>query len=353
MAKAVAVRRIAAATAFGGGGLGLLGGSVYGLLKTEAVVARRRIGDTLGMPLDADGLYGAGLRGTPIRLAVLGDSAAAGYGATVPQDTFGAFLATGLSTLSGRPVVLRCVAAVGAKSSDLAGQVGPALQINPDVCIVIVGANDVTHAVWPPRAVRALRDTLEGLRRPVPGLLRATAPEVVVGTVPDLGTVLPIPTPLRQVARRWSRRLAAAQTVVAVESGAHSVSLGTILGPEFAARPADMFGPDRYHPSPRGYRDCATVMLPTVAAALGVLPDDTAEHEGYRGEGVFTLPRAASAAAESTGTEVTGADVRGSDRGPLGRWASLRHRRRHPIPPPDAGQVRPGAGPEPQPVELP
>ena len=84
---------------------------------------------------------------------------------------------------------------------------------------------------------------------------------VVVGTCPDLGTVKPIAPPLKQVARSWSRRLAAAQTIAVVEAGGRSVSLGSILGPEFAAAPALLFGPDQFHPSADGYHQLASVLF--------------------------------------------------------------------------------------------
>ena len=67
--------------------------------------------------------------------------------------------------------------------------------------------------------------------------LRAAGAQVVVGTCPDLGTVQPIRPPLRWLARRWSRQLAAAQTVAVVEEGAWTVSLADLLGPRFAAEP--------------------------------------------------------------------------------------------------------------------
>ena len=45
MSKASAARRLATAAAYGGGGLGLVGGSLYGLLNLEAKIARMRIGN--------------------------------------------------------------------------------------------------------------------------------------------------------------------------------------------------------------------------------------------------------------------------------------------------------------------
>jgi len=331
--RAHAARKLATAAAFGGGGLGLIGGSLWGLLKVEAKLARLKIGKATTAPPDPSGLYGGQLPGTPIRLAVLGDSGAAGYGAELPAETFGAFLATGLSDLAGRPVYLRSVAVVGAKTADLEKQIPRALAALPDVCAIIIGTNDVTHGVRPSQSVRTLREAVASLR--------STGTKVIVGTCPDLGTLRPVAPPLRQVARLWSRRLAAAQTIAVVESDGSSVSLGSILGPEFDAAPSDLFGPDRFHPSPAGYRACAGAMLPTVAAAVGVGVDDT---EPLRGEGVYTLSTAAVEAAEHTGTEVARAPARGG-RATKARGVLLRRRRRHTIP--DVGEVdaSPGADP--------
>ena len=122
-----------------------------------------------------------------------------------------------------------------------------------------------------------------------------------MGTCPDLGTVEPVPQPLRWIARRWSRQLAAAQTIVVVEAGGRTVSLGDILGPEFAASPKEMFGPDRFHPSAAGYASAAAALLPSVCAALDVWFGGRAEQapDLGRGEGVPPIALAAVEAADA------------------------------------------------------
>jgi hypothetical protein len=152
----------------------------------------------------------------------------------------------------------------------------------------------------------------------------------VVGTCPDLGTIRPIPPPLKQVAREWSRRLAAAQTITVVENGGRSVSLGDILGPEFDAAPAVLFGPDQFHPSADGYKQLASVLVPSCLAALDLLPEDEATPEPLRREGILPVAAAAVRAARTPGTEVDGTEVGGNQRGLRGRWVELRHRRRRP-----------------------
>ena len=315
------------AAALGGGGLGVLGGALYGLMKLQVALARKVIGAATMAPPSADGIYGAELPGTPLRLLVLGDSAAAGYGLDSALDTPPALLASGLSHIAGRPVLVRSTAKVGARSSDLSRQLDAGLEHRPDVAVVVVGANDVTHTVLPSESILQLQ---AAVRR-----LRECDVAFVVGTCPDLGTVQPVAQPLRLLARLWSRRLAAAQTIVAVEAGGRSVSLGALLGPSFSLAPTELFGPDRFHPSEAGYASLAAALLPTVAAAVGVWDDDdgeVAEWEPERGSSLLPVSFAAARAVIEDGTEVAATDVAGRDRGGPGRWALLRHRSQPPLP---------------------
>jgi lysophospholipase L1-like esterase len=315
---------MAAAAAYGGGGLGLLGGSLYGLLRAQASLARRTIGPRQPDPPDSSGEYGPGLSGTPIRLALLGDSAACGYGMDDSDQTPGALLAAGLAQQAERPVRVAVHAAVGAESKHLDAQIDRALELGPEVAVIVIGTNDVTHAAWPSESVRLLE---AAVRR-----LRDHDCEVIVGTCPDLGTVRPIGPPLRQVARVLSRRLAAGQTIAVVEAGGRSVSLGALLGPEFDKEPGHYFGPDQFHPSAAGYESVVAALLPSVAAAIGLAPDSEEEPETFRGEGVLPVAYAAAEAAGSAGTEVSGTEVGGRERGARGRWVALRHRRRRALP---------------------
>ena len=269
MGKAGAARKLASAAAYGGGGLSALGAGLYGVLRAEAQLARRTIGDARdARPPDATGWYGRGRPGPAIKIVLLGDSSAAGYGVDRVEETPGALLASGVAERADRRVYLRAFARVGARSSDLDGQVDQALPIEPDVAVILIGVNDVTHRVRPAASVGALA---EAVRR-----LKDADVAVLVGTCPDLGTVKPIPPPLKQVARTWSRRVAAAQTIAVLEGGGRTVSLGSVLGPEFAAAPALLFGPDQFHPSAAGYRSLAAVLVPSMLAALGLIPEDEA-----------------------------------------------------------------------------
>jgi lysophospholipase L1-like esterase len=291
MSRASRARAIAAAAAVGGAGLVGVGGAVYGLLLGQTRLARRRIGEPTEAPLDADGRYGTTTGAQPsVSLVVLGDSGAAGFGVKQPDQTTGAAAASGLARALERPVELSSLAAVGAQSGNLQGQIDRIEEPWPDLALIIVGANDVTHRVPPGRSVALLTAAIARLHE--------HGVSVVVGTCPDLGTVRPIPHPLRWVARRWSRSLAAAQMVAAVQAGARAVALADLLGPEFDAHPDTMFGPDRFHPSVEGYRALAEALVPSLADAFTGAPAPDASTTS------LDLAEAAAEAVEVAGAEV-------------------------------------------------
>jgi lysophospholipase L1-like esterase len=308
-------RKIAAAAALGGGGLTALGATAYGLLLAEGVLARKSIGTPHGLEgPPSDGDYGD-YPGEPLKLAMLGDSLSLGLGMTDPGKTPGVLLACGLAAVAERPVRLRVVGKSGTPSAELAEQVDEALLLGPDIAVIFVGANDVITQTSPATAVRHLT---KAVRR-----LREAGAEVVVGTCPDLGTVRPIAQPLRWVARRWSRQIAAAQTVGVVDAGGRTVAFADLLGEEFHTNPGEMFGPDRFHPSDRGYAQAAYAVLPSVCAALGLWP----EPRPAWGEGLQPIYLAAATAAEEPGTEVSATRVDGRASGTHGKWVNLFRRR--------------------------
>ena len=262
MSLARRASRIAATAAVGGAAVG---GGGLGMLWAQTLLARHRVGEPRTTPFPVNGTYGSG-SGPALRMAVMGDSGAAGLGADDPQDTVAVKVARGVAYAAGRPVELVNVAVVGAQTADLDGQseaVATALGgEHADLVLIMIGANDVTHRVRPATSVRQLGEVVTVF---VDG---GTA--VVVGCCPDLGTIVPVPNPLRTIGRRMSRTLAAAQALVTTQAGGHAVELGSLIGPEFAARPGEYFSEDRFHPSSVGYSRCAEELLPAALAALSM-----------------------------------------------------------------------------------
>jgi len=303
-------------------GIAVVGGAGFAVLVAEARFAYATINAVdLIPPPDPTGMYGTdGPRADepPLTVALLGDSSAAGYGLVEAPETPGALLGQGVADWSGRRVHLRDLAVVGAVSSDLDIQVERALAYQPDVAVILVGANDVTHLVRPSVSSGHLVRAVERLRE--------SGVAVLVGTVPDLGSIKPILPPLRHLARAWSRRIAAEQTIRSVRAGARTVSLADILGPEFRANRDFLFGPDKFHPSAAGYAALAEVLLPSALAALGLLGDEQAELATYRGQHALPVAAAALRAVNVPGTEL---DPVNKPRGRLGRiWVRVAKRPR-------------------------
>lgn len=313
MIRAAHAKRIAMAAAYGGGGAVGAGAAAFGVAYAQGRHARNQIGIRRKPAPYVDGLYGARRAGTSARFVMLGDSLAAGLGAGAPRNTPAAMLAQGISNVLDRPVRLMNAATVGARSADLGMQVERALHLRPHIAVIIIGGNDVTHVGRPQAAVGHLEDAVR--------TLRAAGAEVVVGTCPDVGSVKPIPQPLRWVARRLSRQLAAAQMIVCVRAGAHAVSLADELGEEFDADP-DLFDEDRFHPGPEGYERVTQVLFPAVLAAL----DSQRPGDETSGE-IMDLSQAAVDAAAEGGTHLSA-----QGRGPRGPWALIRKVRRRPVP---------------------
>lgn len=291
-------------------------GGIFHLLSSQAKSARRVVEEHTPKegPSAGDGRYGDSA-GQPIRFVLLGDSSAVGLGVDSTSETPGILISTALSDLAQRPVEFTLWAWIGAESCDLVAQVDLALEESPDLAIIMIGANDVTTRTRPSVSVRYLSDAVTRLR--------AADCQVVVATCPDLGTIRPVRQPLRSIARRWSRQLAALQTVGVVTAGGRTVSLGAILGPAFASNPG-MFSADEFHPSAQGYAAAAAVIFPTAAAALGLRSERGDRDRTFGHQRVTSVEQAAVRAVERAGTEVSQAAGRADS---ASGWARLRRRR--------------------------
>jgi lysophospholipase L1-like esterase len=242
----------------------LIAGTVGGaaLLATQAVLARNRRYAQPDMRLALRSSIGAA-GAPPLRLVLLGDSAALGVGVDRVADTVGGQLAELLADgPTGRRVELSSVGVSGSRATDLATQVARALLGDrPDVAVILVGANDATALRRPSESAAYLG---AAVRR-----LRETGTEVVVGSCPDLGAVRAVAPPLRQALGWLGRRMARAQARAVRDAGGTVVDLGSETGPVFRAD-AGTLCHDGYHPSADGYRVWAHALLPAVESAATI-----------------------------------------------------------------------------------
>jgi lysophospholipase L1-like esterase len=193
----------------------------------------------------------------PLTFVVLGDSIGYGTGAGRPADALGPRLTAALAA-EGIAADLSVVAVPGAVSRDLAPQVRRAVALEPDLALVVIGANDLARFVPPAQAAADLGAAVSALR--------GAGAEVVVVPAPDLALVPWIPAAYRSLVTAACTQLQTRQGEAVRRAGGVVAALGTDLDAAFAADPA-LFARDRFHPSSAGYGRIAAALAPTVLAA--------------------------------------------------------------------------------------
>lgn len=199
--------------------------------------------------------------GKPFELLGLGDSGMAGVGVTQPADALPAQIAQRVAASTGRPVHVVSHAQRGARTHDvLTKQLAPNLG-TPDVVILLVGTNDVTH-LTPARQLAD--DTAYLLDR----LHRLGAP-VVMSSLPEFGAMRAVPAVLRAVLRFRAVAVRRIHVRAALDAGrgVHLVDVRELVGREFLTN-ADLMSPDRFHPSEAGHARIADVLAPAVLDAI-------------------------------------------------------------------------------------
>lgn len=186
----------------------------------------------------------------------LGDSTAAGVGAADADEAVPRRVARAL----GRPVDLTVSAVSGDTVGDvLNGQIGGLADLEPDIVLVSVGANDVTHLT----ARASFRDSYRDLLAAVPD----DALVVVLG-VPDMGAPPRLLQPLRAVAGHRGRTLGRVAKATAREAGAVYVDIAGETGATMRSDTGRYFAEDHYHPSGDGYALWADAVLERLVPAL-------------------------------------------------------------------------------------
>ena len=198
--------------------------------------------------------------GRPLRFVVLGDSTAAGLGASGPDHAYATVLSRRLAE-DGWEVELDAYGMSGARIKDvLEEQVPRAVTAEPDLVFVGIGANDVTHLTSLDDVERDFAEVIDRLRE--------SGAAVAVAGPPDMRAEAWL-EPLRSLAGWRGRQVADAMRKVADDRGVPFVPLAELAGPYFAANPEAAYGGDEFHPGDGGYRAWADAIYPALLKALG------------------------------------------------------------------------------------
>lgn len=193
-------------------------------------------------------VIGPNLSGTPVEVVWLGDSTTTGVGVADFADSMAHRTAQAASEELGRPVSLTILGVSGAQVEAVESeQVLGLSEVAPDVVVISVGANDVTHLTRRP----AFRDRYRGVLDAVAS--SAPEAEVVVVGIPDMGSVPRFLQPLRAVASARANQLDDDVRSAARRGGHAYVDLARETGPQFRRDPDRFFSADEFHPSIEGH----------------------------------------------------------------------------------------------------
>jgi lysophospholipase L1-like esterase len=207
--------------------------------------------------LDPEGVFGPETA-PEVRLVLLGDSTVTGPGLESPDDLWSRQVVRRLA--GDLRIRLVSVAAGGSRVRDvLVGQLPAAQELQPDVALVSVGANDAMHGT---RLGRFEAD-LDAL---VDAFGEAGA-QVVLSGIGDLGNIPRLAHPLKALASRRSRVFDRAHARVAARHD-HAVKVPVAELTDERFRGADVFCPDLFHPNCAGHTAWADAAAPFVADSL-------------------------------------------------------------------------------------
>ena len=220
----------------------LLTAALAPLLAAQAVHVRRK---ALVLPEPPGARQGRAGEGPALRLLILGDSSAAGVGASHQSLALSGQLAAALAPRVTLDWQLE--AETGATSASALEHL-QAMPAQPfDAALVVLGVNDVTRMVPPARFIAR--------RRAIHEILRAKfcTGNILASGLPPMGHFPLLPQPLRRTLGRAAARLDGALAACCAADGASHIPLDLPFQPHYVAA-------DGFHPSEPAYARWATMI---------------------------------------------------------------------------------------------
>jgi lysophospholipase L1-like esterase len=254
----IAVRQIGRATLLGVGALATT-------LAAEVMAARRHRFLSSHPPLEISGVLGPE-DGEPLTLVVLGDSSVAGVGADAAEDTLTYGVAKALS--DRYRVSLHALGVSGSRLGHVVGEQLPQVAgLDPDIVLVCVGTNDITHGTTLREARRQLRLLVEGLTEVAPDA------KVIVSGLPPTETAIAFHRPLRDLLGLRALLFTRLYRAELTPQGISVFDIARLTKAAFHGK-REMFSADLFHPSSAGYAFLATVYGRAVRDALDAAARD-------------------------------------------------------------------------------
>jgi lysophospholipase L1-like esterase len=194
-------------------------------------------------------------KGPKLTYVVLGDSTSIAQGGDYAQ---GYATATARYIAKTHTVTWVNVGVSGARANDVANlQLKQAVAYKPDIALVAVGANDVTHLTELSVARASLQKIISGLQAANPNV------HIILTGSPDMGSPPRIPQPLRMLAGVRTQSLNSMVTGLTDGKRVVFAPIAEKTGPIFRAN-HHLYAADNFHPTTEGYK----VWTPVLTGAL-------------------------------------------------------------------------------------
>jgi acyl-CoA thioesterase-1 len=209
-----------------------------------------------GIPRGAE-TYG---QGKPLTYVVLGDSTTVSQGGDYDRGyvrTTARFLAG-----QGYRVTLHNLGVSGARAEDvMASQTPEAVKLHPDVALISVGANDVTHMTGIGSVEDNVSQSISALRSANPAI------QIIYTGSPQMGSIPRFPQPTRYLATLRTQQLNTMARRVAADKHVIFAPIAEKTGPAFSAHP-ELYAADKFHPNTDGYDLWSPVLNDALRQAL-------------------------------------------------------------------------------------
>lgn len=202
------------------------------------------VGTTVPEPKVTSEPMSFGDKGTTLKFAVLGDSLTVAQGGDYQK---GIAVSTAKHLASNHMVTMINAGVSGARTNDvLREQLPKVLDFKPDVVLLTVSANDMTHMSSLESVDKDFRDVVDRLKAANPTV------KIVITGAPAMGSVPRFPWPANTILGRRAAAMNRRFDRITKDKGLYFAHVADRTGRQFAED--DSFSAqDKFHPSDKGY----------------------------------------------------------------------------------------------------
>lgn len=197
--------------------------------------------------------------GKPVTFVVFGDSTSVAQGGDYSQGIAvhsAEFLAN-----KNYQVQLHNFGVSGARMKDVFTKQLPQMTQKPDVVLLSISANDVTHLTGIDSIRYDMERVVDSLRRKNPQV------QIYITGTPAMGSIPRFPQPLRWLAGKRTEQQNSMFTALAADKRIVNIEIAKHLGPVFTKNP-DLFAADKFHPNTKGYAEWNKVITRTLDTTI-------------------------------------------------------------------------------------